>query len=367
MTLNTSRHLVLSVGHVSHLTFFWQLKKSGFFDTFTISLILQLHKCFDGRQELALSLSEEIAQQTLVLKKSECVFYGRNLPKHIFKGLKLKNKIKRQFNNPDSILLAHDNSSLTTNLLASCFKNKLLFKQFNQYDLSNYKKDYFNILLVNTVNLFLSKFMNVVRLSSEFDSRVHLNNFDGPIIKIDSSSKERDVLNFGKSATKGKKNGICIVGIPFMTWNISSDSKNIILSTYSSVLNSKKFDGKIYYLRHPNETNAEIAAIRDVTRDRIYDVTNEFISSEHFFLENPDLSMVLSVGSYAAISAYKLGIYTKVFFRDVPLSEQTLAEYEQKFKTLPPCIHLSHTGNYEYDNAKLNLNPLHQALSELQE
>ena len=47
--------------------------------------------------------------------------------------------------------------------------------------------------------------MNVVRLSSEFDSRVHLNNFDGPIIKIDSSSKERDVLNFGKSATKGKK------------------------------------------------------------------------------------------------------------------------------------------------------------------
>ncbi|MDB4208819.1 hypothetical protein N9770_05475 [Amylibacter sp.] len=356
---NSKEKLVLCIGHISHLIFFLRLDKTKILDQYSVSIILQLNKSFSGREQVCLKIAKSISSDLYILESKYCPFYGRNFIKQIYKGFFLKSWLRNNFDK-DLIILGHGASALTTNIIMSYFKNKILFKQFNKQPLIGFKLDIFNTLLVNVVNFSLNlKHMSVRKLpNAEHDTRVFVNNLFANIVEIDSVNYVKDVLNFRPIAGNREIKDICIVGIPFMNWGLSEQVRLEILLFYNEILKSLDINSSVFYLRHPNETNLEIENIQNLSGVKLTDVTNRYAGSEHFFIENPEIQAVYSVGSYAAISAYMSNFYTKVFFKDINFDNDTARVYEDKFQSVGQCIHFSFKGEYTYPNVIENMKPL---------
>jgi hypothetical protein len=356
--------LVLSVGHTSHLLFFLQLKNAGCLEDYECSIILQLQGSFDEKEKIAITAAKQITEDIFIIEKRHFVFYGRNIFKHVVNGYKLKKALRNRYNARSDVLLCHGNTALTTNIIAHFFYNKILFKHYNQYELKNYTLDFGITILVNTINIFLNlKLMKVCSSRRELREIVLINEFLGKIIYYNSIKDVDNVINFSQVSAKRPKENVCLIGVPFLNWEIADSNKYSILGIYKKIIESAHVNDIIYYLRHPNETNLEFEAVNRLTEKQLVDVTHKFISAEHFLLENLNLRLAVSLGSYAVISAYKYKIPTKVFYRDVGFDANIVAEYDQKFKELPDCVHLSVMANYEFNSVSENYSVFHDTIN----
>ena len=160
------KKIIFSIAHSYDVIFFYRLiSESNITSHYEIYVIFQESKSFTGKLAITKKLLKKISSNIVFIEQNSFVFYGRNIFKHIYNGLKFKKILKHNFDKNTPILLT-DFSAFGSYILLNYFKNNILFQlprdklDFNQYKLS-FKK----IFMSNILNFFIgNKFIKIYEL-----------------------------------------------------------------------------------------------------------------------------------------------------------------------------------------------------------
>ena len=140
-----------------------------------------------------------------------------------------------------------------------------------------------------------------------------------------------------KNLKKNKK--IVIFGSRFNDWRAYESYKNDfqkdIVLIYEKI--AKKFNKnyEIDYIPHPKESNYEFNLINKIFDKRIYNRKNQYFSSEHYLINNKDVSYTYSIGSTSSLSSHDMGFTSKVFYKMLKIDKKLQRVFEDIFHAMP--------------------------------
>ena len=94
---------------------------------------------------------------------------------------------------------------------------------------------------------------------------------------------------------------------------------------FIEIFNEFKNDATLLYIAHPLEKGLEFEEISSIFENNIKNETS-YLNSEHFLLENSDVSHCFSIGSTSCKSAYQMGFNSKVAYKSL-LSETNMISF----------------------------------------
>ena len=255
--------------------------------------------------------------------------------------IKFKLWISKLPRNNLSIIL--DKSDIISRIFLKSQKNILLIQQIENFS-SNYK-----VNLRSTFFYLILSFLLKAKIMIYYDHKYSAKHVK--FLKFLPFNKPKNVLYLTnkkkytqsiylphlKNLKKNKK--IVIFGSRFNDWRAYESYKNDfqkdIVLIYEKI--AKKFNKnyEIDYIPHPKESNYEFNLINKIFDKRIYNRKNQYFSSEHYLINNKDVSYTYSIGSTSSLSSHDMGFTSKVFYKMLKIDKKLQRVFEDIFHAMP--------------------------------
>ena len=350
------KKIIFSVAHSYDVIFFYRLiSESNITSHYEIYVIFQESKSFTGKLAITKKLLKKISSNIVFIEQNSFVFYGRNIFKHIYNGLKFKKILKHNFDKNTPILLT-DFSAFGSYILLNYFKNNILFQlPRDKLDLNQYRLSFKKIFMSNILNFFIgNKFIKIYELKSEANYiKYFMSSIKQNIIFIVNDNTKKNTINFSNSIANYDGKKIVIFGSGYYGWGLSNDSLDRIDEFHNIIYLKFKDDYSFVYLKHPLESKEEFETIKKIFNNDIYEECN-YLNSEHYLLENRDISCCFSIGSLSSKSAYDMGFNSFVFYKLILLNPNVEMVYSNLFVDMPDEINI----NFEITNSNMNIEKL---------
>ena len=282
----------------------------------------------------------------LHVNRESVIYYGRNIIKHIFNSIQLK-KIIIERADAGSLFVTFDPESLSSVLCQKVFPQSVAVVTKNKTPAPNDCS--YAILLsmtANVINFILGlssiKIFRVKNSDVPVFHKVHSSQINK--VYLNSSGHEQNNVIKLSSVEVREGDKILLIGSAYLSWRISSETRSAIMRIYRAIFEKYKRDAQFDYIPHPLENGEELEEINEIFNGSVR-IVNNYISSEHYLIENKNVFLCVSIGSNASINAYNLGFNSKVFYRSVLLSDSTVSIYDEMFRDMPENMHINGIGD----------------------
>lgn len=248
----------------------------------------------------------------------------QNFFKRLFSLQKSKNILKRS-SYLNSTLISRDKSKLSSRLALQIFKNHVLIQNKEKPDILPFNLS--RTILESVKSMCLGLMPILVYADNNRYSRLLK-----PLV-----SYRTIYLNDGKSLWEKKETGgeIVYFGSRFYDWGDFANIKEIevLVVNIIKLILKKNPDQTIKYIKHPRESNKEIAFLKYHFREKI-ELIESISCAEEYLIKNK-IKQTYSIGSTASMNANLMGIESYVMYKLLDIDSSIKSHFDLIFSGFP--------------------------------
>jgi hypothetical protein len=340
--------ILLNISHPFDVYFFIKLKKYVL-DAYDTDLVcfVAYSKQMKGMEHLIKTISKNVFYATA----KDCRYFNTNIFSNFKNILNLVNESKKY---KGYTLLSLDQSMLTSNILLSRFKHKILFQHSMQraehYKSAKLLSAYANLYCI----LFGLHHINVeVTNSKDIEKSIKLKKKIQNIVYLEETKNCSFVTFPIQRIYDGDE--IIIFGGRFFDWKLSDELLVDKIFHFYNSLKSLYPDLKYRYIPHPRESKKEIKFLQKIFNGKL--IEEEASIPAEFYLKDTKINkFCISIGSTSSRYAYLNGFRSYVFYKLLDLDNTTLTALDEIHSGMPEEYFLFNINELKKEYRKLESN-----------